>query len=61
MIRTFVMLWVALFFSVAALVALLFGGDWLEKQIGTGLFVLVVVVTFIVLAAVSTRLARRRR
>src|SRR5680860_349784 len=36
-IRTFVMLWVALFFSVAALVALLFGGDWLENEIGTGL------------------------
>ena len=61
MIRTFVMLWVALFFSVAALVALLFGGDWLEKEIGTGLFVVVVVVTFVVLASVSTRLARRGR
>jgi len=55
------MLWVALFFSVAALVALLFGGDWLEKEIGTGLFVVVVVVIFVVLAAVATRLARRRR
>ncbi len=55
------MLWVALFFSFVALVVLVFGGDWLEKQIGTGLFVAVVVVVFIVMATLATRLARWRR
>lgn len=61
MIQTFIKLWAALLFAVVVLVVLLFGGDWLERELGTGLFVVLVVVIFVILAAIATRMFRQGR